>query len=125
MTSLRILIADDNEMFQDLIALFLRGLEGVEIVGTARNGEEAIQAVEQHHPDVVVIDLNMPYDGATKAPKIIKEKYPVTRVILCSAYPEEALQASVTQLQADGYISKAVLKAGLMEMVKKEMERKK
>lgn len=122
MTPLRILIADDNEMFQDLISRFLRGNEGVEIVGVVKNGEDAISAVEKHHPTVVVIDLNMPFDGPTKAPKAIKQQFPNTRVYICSAFPEDSLKASVEQMEVDGYISKSTLKAGLTEMVKKEQD---
>jgi two-component system response regulator DegU len=124
MPKLKILVADDNEMFQDLIARFLRGDDGVEVVAVVHNGEEALSAVAQHKPDVVVIDLNMPNAGAVKAPKAIKERLPHTSVYLCSAYPDDALETSVEQLGVDGYISKSELKTGLLEMVKKELGKK-
>ena len=125
MTPLRIYIADDNEMFQELITLFLRGQKEVEIVGTARNGADALSGVEKYKPDVVFIDLNMPKAGGTKTPQTIKERFPDTGVYICSAYPDDALQASVEQLGVDGYISKATLKLGLTDVIKKERAKKK
>ncbi|MCI0706312.1 MAG: response regulator transcription factor [Ignavibacteriae bacterium] len=124
MKPLRIVVADDNEMFQDLIARFLNDHEDVKVVSVVGTGDETLKAVEQHRPEIVVVDLNMPYDGSVMTPRAVKQQYPDTRVFICSAYPDDALETSVIQLGVDGYISKAALKAGLREMVRKVREGK-
>ena len=125
MTKLRTLIADDNEMFQDLITRVLAGIEDIEIVSIVHTGDEAVTAALQHKPDIVIIDLNMPNTGAVRAPKAIKDKLPGTFVFLCSAHSNDTLEVSTQQLGADGYVPKDELKTGLTDMVNKVRERKK
>jgi DNA-binding NarL/FixJ family response regulator len=120
MIPLRLLLADDNDQFLNLISFFLRSQQDVEVVCLARTGSEALEGVERYHPHAVIIDLNMPYEGEHKVPQTIKERFPSTRVYLCSAHPEETIQESARQLHVDGYISKATLKEGLLETVSKE-----
>ena len=66
MESIRVVVADDNAQLRDMIEQFLSGQEGLEVVGTAANGLEALQMVEEKMPDVLICDMIMPQmDGYT------------------------------------------------------------
>jgi DNA-binding NarL/FixJ family response regulator len=56
----RVLVADDHPVFRDGLAMLLGSIEGVEVVGTAASGEQAISLVAERHPDVVIMDVQMP-----------------------------------------------------------------
>ena len=70
MDTIRILLVDDSKIFLDFAAGFLSDHENLIVVGTAQNGNEALSLAENLHPDVVLLDFNMPgssgIDGASK-----------------------------------------------------------
>ena len=85
---MRVLIADDQKSVGTSLAELVRFCkhEVVEVVGS---GLEAIQAYGRHHPDVVLMDYNMPRLNGATACRNIMAKYPTARVVLVSAYPKE------------------------------------
>ena len=94
---MRVLIADDQKSVGTSLAELVRFCkhEVVEVVGS---GLEAIQAYGRHHPDVVLMDYNMPkLNGATACRNIVA-KYPTARVVLVSAYPKEIADSGAVAL---------------------------
>ena len=92
---MRVLIADDQKSVGTSLAELVRFCkhEVVEVVGS---GLEAIQAYGRHHPDVVLMDYNMPkLNGATACRNIVA-KYPTARVVLVSAFPKEIADSGAT-----------------------------
>jgi CheY-like chemotaxis protein len=85
---MRVLIADDQKDVGTSLAELVRFCqhEVVEVVGS---GLEAIQAYGRHHPDVVLMDINMPKLNGVTACRNIMAKYPAARVVLVSAFPQE------------------------------------
>lgn len=85
---MRVLIADDQKDVGTSLAELVRFCkhEVVEVVGS---GLEAIQAYGRHHPDVVLMDYNMPKLNGVTACRNIMAKYPGARVVLVSAFPQE------------------------------------
>ncbi|MFX1397555.1 MAG: chemotaxis-specific protein-glutamate methyltransferase CheB [Promethearchaeota archaeon] len=97
MTSIRVLIADDSAFLRKSISSILTVEKSIEIVDTAVNGREAIEKVNQYHPDVLILDLLMPEMDGLEAFKHIMNDYPVPTIILSAVNPQN-MDASVQAL---------------------------
>ena len=100
----RVLIADDRGRCRRALRAFLNTSAGVEIVAEAADGQEAIELVEQHSPDVMLMDVRMPVMDGIKATQCIKAKWPAVKVVIVSMYPSYELDALTAG--ADAFISK-------------------
>jgi NarL family two-component system response regulator LiaR len=90
----------------------------MELVGEARNGQEAVQVCEQVRPDVVLMDLVMPdMDGPT-ATRIIRERYPQIQIIALTSFQEKELVQQALQAGAIGYLLKNVSTDDLIEAIR-------
>ena len=103
---IRIVLADDHEIFRDGFRVMLKKQPGVELVGEAADGEELIKLVEELQPDVVVTDIKMPKLDGIKATTIITQKYPHIGVISLSMFDEENLIIDMLEAGAKGYLLK-------------------
>jgi DNA-binding NarL/FixJ family response regulator len=81
----RVLVADDHRLFSEALALFLAREPDIEVVGCARDGNEAHRLALRRNPDVVLMDLMMPRSNGIEATRKIAEDSPDTRVILLTA----------------------------------------
>jgi CheY-like chemotaxis protein len=95
---LRLVFADDEAAMRTLIRTLLELVDTVEIVGEAADGEEALRLVQEHDPDLVLLDVQMPRLDGVAAAETIKALRPHTRVVLHSAHPNEALRHRVARL---------------------------
>ncbi|HEX5803694.1 MAG TPA: response regulator [Azospira sp.] len=101
----KILIVDDNDLMRTLLRGILRG-EDYEIVGEARNGLQAVEAVQRYEPDIVCLDVMMPEMDGLEALQVIKEAKPETVVVMITGSPsKENVQESI-QGGAAGFIIK-------------------
>ncbi len=101
----RVLVADDNDLFRS----GLRGLleqQGVCVVGEAARGDEAVRAVRELAPDVVVMDLNMPVLDGVQATREIVASSPLTRVVVLTVSDEDADVMDAILAGACGYLLK-------------------
>ena len=90
--SIRVLVTDDEPIARRRIRRFLRAESNVEVIGEASNGREAIEAIRQHNPDLVFLDVQMPdVDGFGVVQALGAEQMPA--VIFVTAYDEYALKA--------------------------------
>lgn len=104
----RVMIVDDHGMLRAGLRLFLAGADGLEFVGEAVDGSEAITLCAQVKPDVVLMDMVMPdMDGAT-ATRIIREQFPRVQVLALTSFHEEDLVQKALQAGAIGYLLKNV-----------------
>ena len=102
---IRIVIADDSEQMRRNMRRILELEEGIEIVGEAANGEEAI-ALMDRKPDVVLIDIVMPVMDGIETTSRIKRLGPETIVILTTAHQNNEFQVRSMQAGADGFVLK-------------------
>jgi DNA-binding NarL/FixJ family response regulator len=84
----RVLLVDDESLVRRILKQILGAYQDMELVGEAANGEEAITAVAQLQPDVVVMDIRMPGLDGIAAARVIKEKYPHVKIIGLSEYAQ-------------------------------------
>ncbi len=105
---IRVLIVDDHAMVRRGLAAFLMAIEGLELVGEARNGAEALRRCEQTQPDVVLMDLVMPELDGAAATRAIRERWPATQIIALTSFQEEELVQRALQAGAISYLLKDV-----------------
>lgn len=107
-TRLKVLIVDDHPVVREGAALLLRGDPGITIVGWAPGARDALTAVTQLRPDVVLLDLRLPDMLAPEATRAIKARLPHVRVLLFTAHPEHAAIEAALRAGADGCLLKDV-----------------
>ncbi len=103
----RVLIADDHQLFAESLGLSLDIDDRVELVGTAWNGKEAVRLAQQLRPDVVLMDLDMPVLDGIGATRAVRRSLPECQVVVLTAspLPEDALRAR--SAGAAAYLTKA------------------
>jgi len=124
MNKLRILVADDHEGFRRSLSAFLQTQTGVEIVGEARDGVEAVDQTARLHPDLVLMDLQMPNRDGYTATKEIKMNLPETKVVILSMYGDDVYRRQAWQFAADGFIDKSAMKNALKLFLNTEIARR-
>jgi DNA-binding NarL/FixJ family response regulator len=113
MNRIKVLIADDHRDFRRVVREFLDRMPNVSVVGEAINGGEAIEKVEQLFPDVVLMDISMPKMNGLEATRIIKQRWPETKVLIATTYDDPNYRMQALEARADGYILKGSLKPSL------------
>lgn len=103
---IRVLIADDQAIVRDGLATLLSVLPDVQVVGEARDGEDAVRLVAETAPDVVLMDLRMPVlDGAGATAGILAAR-PSTAVVVLTTFADDASIAGALRAGARGYLTK-------------------
>lgn len=108
MAKIKVLIADDQELILESLHIVLSMEEDLEIVGLAKNGEEALKGCEQFKPDIVLMDVNMPVMDGVAATALIKERIPATKIIMLTSYKEVEYVLAALSYGAEGYLLKAI-----------------
>ncbi len=101
---MRLLIVDDHEIGRATLRQMLELTTTFEIVGEASNGVEAVALVEQHKPDVVLMDIQMPMMSGIEATEIIKKRYPNIYVLALTMFGDDASRAAMKRVGADGFV---------------------
>jgi DNA-binding NarL/FixJ family response regulator len=101
----RVLLVDDHDLFRTGLRTLLEE-QGVEIVGEAANGDDAVMLVEEHAPDVVLMDLEMPGKGGIEATREIAAVAPLTRVVVLTISDQDADVMDAVVAGACGYLLK-------------------
>ena len=102
---MRVLIADDHPLFRDGLRSLLEA-RGIEVVGEARNGREALDQARRHHPDVVLMDLRMPEVNGLTATRLISAELPSVKVVILTASEDDADLFEAIKSGAQGYLFK-------------------
>lgn len=105
---MRIVIADDHALFRDSLEALLAKHEGIEVVGHAANGREAIEMAWRHKPDVVLMDLAMPELSGLEATRRLAAELPEVKVVILTANDEDAALFEAMKSGAKGYLPKDV-----------------
>jgi DNA-binding NarL/FixJ family response regulator len=103
---LRCLVADDHPAIVDAITRFLAGEDGIEIVGTAGGGADAVDRVQELQPDVAIVDVQMPGMGGIDVARTLVAAGSPTRVIIYTGYAERALVIEAIDAGAAGFVLK-------------------
>ena len=123
MPSIKVLLADDNDSFRCLLTSFLGSHDGVDVVGEAEDGLEAVRQAERLNPDLVLMDLEMPVKDGFEATREIKRRMPKTRVVILSVYSSDVYRRAAREFGADGFIDKNSMKDALLSLLMEERAR--
>jgi len=93
----------------------------VQVIGQAESGEEAITLVRQHHPNVVLLDVNMPGIGGVETTRRLLQTAPDTKVLAVSGLAEEPYPSLLLKAGAKGYITKGAPVSEMVRAIKKVM----
>ena len=104
--TVRVLLADDQRVVREGLALLVGLLPGVELVGAAEDGQQALDLVRDHAPDVVLMDLRMPHVDGVEATRRIGVEHPATQVIVLTTYADDESVFAALQAGARGYLTK-------------------
>ena len=117
MNSIRILLADDHNLFRNGLRRILEGQDGFQIIGEAATGLEAIDLAKQLRPDVAVVDIAMKELNGIEATAQITRHSPETAVLILSMYSDERYVIRAVKAGARGYLLKDTLEEGLIEAI--------
>jgi DNA-binding NarL/FixJ family response regulator len=102
----RILIADDHALFRSGLRALFESLEGIEVVGEAVNGREAVELAEQLQPDIVLMDIQMPEMDGIEATRRLAASRPATAVLVLTMHEDDESVFSAMRAGARGYLLK-------------------
>ncbi|MFI1160858.1 response regulator [Streptomyces sioyaensis] len=105
-TVTRVVVADDQTVVREGIVMLLGLLPGIEVIGSAADGEEAVRLVAELAPDVVLMDLRMPRCDGVEATRRIRAGHPGTQVVVLTTYADDDSLFPALQAGARGYLTK-------------------
>ncbi|MEP6913059.1 MAG: response regulator transcription factor [bacterium] len=125
MKPLRVLLADDHALVRAGIRALVEKIDGVEVVGQAGDGHEALQLIKKHRPDIVLLDIAMPgLNGFEVLDQTVRD-CPEVRVIVLSVHEAEAYAMRALSLGAMGYLPKSSASAELELAIKTVADKRK
>lgn len=105
--TIRVLIADDQRVIREGLTLLLGLLPGVEVIGAASDGEEALALAAALVPDVVLMDLRMPRCDGVEATRRLRQSQPACRVVVLTTYADDRSVVDALRAGARGFLTKA------------------
>jgi DNA-binding NarL/FixJ family response regulator len=103
---LRIVVADDQNSVREGLVVLLDLLPGIEVVASAANGQQAIEAVAEHHPDAILLDLNMPILDGVEATEVLTAEHPDVAIVVLTTYADDTNVLAALRAGARGFLTK-------------------
>ncbi|MEO8405066.1 MAG: response regulator transcription factor [Chitinophagaceae bacterium] len=116
-TTIRLVIADDHEIFRDGLALMLSRQQHIQLVGQAANGRELLSLVRDLQPDIIMTDVKMPLMDGIEATRYLSSHHPDVRIIALSMFDEENLIVDMLEAGAKGYLLKNADKQEILDAI--------
>lgn len=123
--SIKVLIADDNHLFREILTRLFNGSTNIEIVAQAKDGVEVLDKVLQFKPDIVLMDVAMPFLNGIDTTKALTKKYPEIKTIALTGYGEKSYIKGMFEAGARGYLLKNCKFDQLVEAIIQVYEGKK
>jgi DNA-binding NarL/FixJ family response regulator len=121
---IRILLADDHAVVRAGIRQFLERAADLQVIAEADDGEMAQTLIEQHHPDVAVLDIQMPKASGIEVTRWVRAHHPQIGVLILTAYDDDPYVMAVLQAGANGYVLKTASPDEIVQAVREVHEGK-
>jgi two-component system response regulator NreC len=118
MAEIRVILADDHAIFRAGLKALLDAEMGIEVVGEASTGDEAVERVRELTPDIVVMDLSMPGSGGLEATRRITALELPTKILVLTMHAEQEYLVPVLEAGAHGYLTKTTADRRLIEAIR-------
>ncbi len=119
---IRVLICDDQEVVCEGLRAILKSAPGIEVVGVAHDGAQALDLVLQAKPDLVLMDLKMPGMNGIQATRLLRERHPQVRVLVLTTYDADEWVFDAIRSGAAGYLLKDAPREALIDAIKGTVE---
>jgi len=116
--NITVVIADDQTLFREGIKDLLENEKNIEVIAEAADGREALRLVKKLRPSVILLDIKLPHMDGIEATRQIHKECPTTNVLILSGYEDEAHVMEAIQAGANGYLSKMLPAAELVNALK-------
>ncbi|MFJ7745085.1 response regulator [Peribacillus sp. NPDC097295] len=113
-----IIIIDDHQLFREGVKRILDFESSFDVIAEGDDGSEAMDLVEEHKPDVVIMDINMPNMNGVEATRLLVQRYPDTKVIILSIHDDENYVQHALKTGAQGYLLKEMDADALIDAVR-------
>lgn len=115
---MKLIIADDDILISDSLKILIEMSDDIEVIGTAKDGEEVIALCEKQLPDVILMDVRMPKMNGVEATKALKKRWPKLHIVMLTTFKEVDLIKEALQAGAEGYLLKSTPADGIIERIK-------
>jgi len=113
----KVFIADDHPLFRCGLRLSLNQKENIEVVGEAENGFNAVERILSNHPDIALIDVDMPGLSGIGAVRMLRKAVPELKILVLSAHDDDHYVRDSMSAGADGYVLKSIDVDALIEII--------
>lgn len=119
---MKVIICDDQALIRDSLGMLLNLERNIEVIGTAEDGAEAVEMVEEHRPDLVLMDLKMPGMNGIEATRRIRARYPEVKVLVLTTYDDDEWVFDAIRAGASGYLLKDTPREEVIKAVRGTVE---
>jgi DNA-binding NarL/FixJ family response regulator len=112
---LRIVVADDQASVREGLVVLLGLLPDIEVVGSAANGQEAIDLVREHHPDAILLDLHMPVLDGIQTTRVLTSEHPDVAIVVLTTHADDASVLAALGAGARSYLTKDADRADIAQ----------
>jgi DNA-binding NarL/FixJ family response regulator len=119
MRQLATLVVDDSDSFRSEFVEYLRGVDGIHVIGEARDGKEALSMTDALEPELVLLDLSMPNLGGFETIRLIKDRHPNIRVVIVTMHEESSYHQFAEFYHADGFVCKSSIGRSIRRVVER------
>lgn len=123
-SKIRVLLVEDHEIVREGLKMVLELEADIQIVGESGDGRDIKQLIESAFPDIVLLDLELPYIRGTAVCKSIKRLWPEIKVLILTAYMDDEALIEAIRSGADGYVLKGIEKDSLVNAIRDTMDGK-
>lgn len=114
----RVVLADDHPITREGIKKFLTNYEDIELIGEAEDGKEALRLVDELHPDVLILDMEMPEMKGLEVALHLKERQPAVKILALSTYDSKQYIFGSLAAGASGYLTKEEIPENIIEAIR-------
>jgi DNA-binding NarL/FixJ family response regulator len=115
---IRVLLADDHAVVRAGICQFLEQADDIRVIAEANDGQEAMELIEHHQPDVAVLDIQMPKASGIEVTRWVREHHREVGILILTAYDDDPYVMAVLQAGANGYVLKTASPKEIVRAVK-------